>query len=51
MSFLNDTQIEEYVRLRPENDPGEILLRLREGQRCRTARHDGRLVNDDPVFS
>ena len=44
LGLLDEKQIEEYVRLRPEADPREVLRRLREGQLCHTASHDGRLV-------
>ena len=44
LGLLNDAQVEDYVRLRPEADPREILRRLRDGQLCHTARCEGRLV-------
>lgn len=42
--WLDESQIDEYLRLRPDANCAEILRRLREGQRCVTARSDGQLV-------
>lgn len=42
--FLDETQIDDYVCLRPDANRAEILRRLREGQWCITARSNGQLV-------
>jgi RimJ/RimL family protein N-acetyltransferase len=42
--WLDTTQIDDYLRLRPEANRDEILRRLRDGQWCLTARSDGQLV-------
>lgn len=42
--FLDETQIDDYLRLRPDAKRDEILRRLREGQWCLTARSGGQLV-------
>lgn len=45
ISLLKDTELDEYLSLRPDADPSDIRRRLSAGQRCFVARHEGRIIN------
>lgn len=45
IGLLEETEAEEYARLRPEVDAAEVRRRLREGDLCFVARHSGRLAH------
>ncbi len=45
LGLLQETEVDEYVALRPTSDPAEVRRRLAAGQQCFTARHEGRLVH------
>jgi RimJ/RimL family protein N-acetyltransferase len=42
--FLSEADIDEYAALRGDRDPAVAAGRLRRGDRCFVARHEGRLV-------
>ena len=44
IDLLRDTELDEYIALRPEADPSKIQRRLAAGQRCFVARYEGRMV-------
>jgi len=42
---LKEAEVNEYVGLRPEADPSDIRHRIKSGQLCFVARHEGRIVH------
>lgn len=45
IAVLKEDEVDEYVAFRNEADPSEIRLRLKAGQWCFVARHEGRIVH------
>src|SRR5262245_28500218 len=45
IGHLGDTEVDDYLALRPDADPVEIRARLAAGQRCVVAREDGKVVH------
>lgn len=42
---LKETEVQDYLGLRPEADPADIRQRLKSGQFCFVARYEGRIVH------
>lgn len=45
VGLLRDTEVDDYITLRPETDPAEVRRRLQAGQTCFVARYEGRIVH------
>lgn len=45
ISLLRESEVDEYVGLRPEADPSDIRRRLAAGQWCFVVRYEGRIIN------
>jgi SAM-dependent methyltransferase/GNAT superfamily N-acetyltransferase len=45
ISLLRETELDEYLSLRPGADPSDIRRRLAAGQLCFVARHEGRIIH------